>query len=1731
MPRLLVDSDSSDDVAPIVLPPRPTLPRKTLTRAAPIAAPPDMPALKSDSESSDSDDAQASARDMASRSPLIPATAARSEMPALVSDSCTSDSDPDRPTRPRRTLHTPTRLSQEPHRSTDTNATTIDDDAHIAAFLDAMDSSNSDTSDVEAEVRASLQPAICSASPTDDALLPPPRFVGFLTPPSSTGPPQEHQAIICAVDTMCQGSHSIISEKLVKDLQLPTRSFSKTCRTATGARVTCSQAADFTLVIRIRDAWASFPVSALVWASAAEPLLLHNKLALETGLTDFCAPNDIRVGLFGRTAFTTNWKHDIDTADARALAIYHEDFMAEEFDDFVDLSAPLRCGDQDISMLPPSAMAFAKRFPQMTKAIPRDAHPGLEKWRANIRESAIPLYSWPPTDLKDLKEERLPYKVVPKLHAEFDKLINMHYAEPLSVCPTVVAMKAQLIQKTKNEFRFCVNGSQQKKVMEVGTYPMPHIRQILDFVSAFPYRAKIDMKHGYHNFEVHPDDIKWTTTIGGGRAIAWRKLVQGFASSGAFFQFAVCKLLGDRVWRICAVYLDDIIIIGRTLEECNANVLDIMTLFNRYRFRINFAKCVFMPSPDIDFLGCSLRGSVVLPGPKVSAMLSKIRPPHEQVTPKGQRHHLHVFLGCCAFIMQHAPGLKQTLAPLYIAVASDPYVYGERERRAFQAAMAMLENLQPYNLPSCDPDCVLEVFTDASGGTGPDDPGAWAAALGQRKGTFDVNDICTGWELLQVDGGVFNPRQADWNILKKEGMALFQALSRFRPFILGRRIRIFVDSKVLLHMFRSECPVLKRWFAYVQAFDYDLFHIASQANGLVDCLSRYVVPPAVHTTSTPRLFKAIKSVPAPPILRCGDVESLPGPTWPAVAAVAAPSLLLDGDVESNPGPPKFKPTLDLASNSDSDSDSSSPCDRTPVSRKLVIDLGSESPPLVAPVAPAQVTRRVAARAGTTPPPASTPLTNSQQLGLEEDVQHFDAVPEAQESPEPAVRFSASPSPSPSSEPYVVQLARFHADSGPYSFIVSFAEALRREQDRCPHTRGLVVPFDALDVRSQVMWFLQSSARIPMTLLFGRTFQQVFAAEPQPLKFHSRDDTRVPESWHEYCSLMADPDTMPDLIFLQAACVTYCVQLIIITETQSTLYISPGNAFRRIFLFCNERIHWNWGVVLSDAEAAVYNGQASTVRFSAPALHSNTGDGPRPSLTNTLDISEEKLQWIHAAHNAYSGHPGVQATIRLLIKRGHRWRRMTAHVAQFIKRCPSCTSSRIHLHHAPPSAGSIRLHARPLSRWHIDQTGSMGHCAYTGYNLMIVFVCEVTQFTVLFGSRHGTALETAIALVQLMGWLGLPESIHSDGGSENDNYIWHQVRHITGIKHTLSQPGVPSSDGIAERNIQTAKRFVRLLTVDMDKHNAWGLLLPIAQKGVNDLPREQLFWFSPNDIVFASLADPSSFAIPTFYSRPLNESDLADANAYHISANFAHRASCFQQLICNSIHEIQERALTRSAARNPTVCTDVYVGQCVLIDWNSGSPPTATHPRKRGPYKVTAVHHNSLSLEHLSFPPPADQDRTVEWSKHAHVYQYDDNDVPVRSRIDPAASQVPVGVQTRNIDCVVSHFPLPMQNKALPVTHVSRQQYLCRMYVSESTRLPPRNPPPPVRLSYAEIAHTHAFDVYVQGQRQLTGHTPIAFMPDNWSPHAVSRSQRPSHPAAPPHEHSFSVNDDEGQHSQ
>jgi hypothetical protein len=416
---------------------------------------------------------------------------------------------------------------------------------------------------------------------------------------------------------------------------------------------------------------------------------------------------------------------------------------------------------------------------------------------------------------------------------------------------------------------------------------------------------------------------------------------------------------------------------------------------------------------------------------------------------------------------------------------------------------------------------------------------------------------------------------------------------------------------------------------------------------------------------------------------------------------------------------------------------------------------------------------------------------------------------------------------------------------------------------------------------------------------------------------------------------------------------------------------------------------------------------------------------------------------------------------------------------------------------------------------------MPACAFTGFTKLIVFVCETTQFTILFGSRYGTALEIAIALVYLMGWFDSPESLHSDLGSENDNYIWLQMQQITGLKHTFSMPYIPETNGIAERNIGSAKQFIRMLSSDIGRHNSWGLLLPLAQKGLNALPREELQWISPTQLVFASCHQPNAFAIPTFYERGVRETDFADIDAWPVSGNFGHRAMLFQQLVINAFHDLKEHALDCAADRDPTALSDLHLGQAVLVDWDA--QPSPSHPKKRGPYRIVAKRRNVVELQHLVSPPPDNQPAFLKWSTQAHVYVYPTAHVPQRHVDDPAASMVVADFSGRQIECVLSHRPLARHHLQQHRNNVKRFEYSCRLAIFQATS--DADAAANVHwFPYEDIKHSFAFDCYFTAHRSLEGHSPISHMPASWNPHAVLPPLRPSHLPLPVHEYRFMAED-------
>jgi transposase InsO family protein len=1483
----------------------------------------------------------------------------------------------------------------------------------------------------------------------------------------------------------------------------------------------------------------------MMWESTAEDLLLCNSFCLEHNFIYFCHSNLERVAQFGHHCFDRDWSYNAQTENAIACAIYSEDVMTPEVEDLTDLSSPLLWGCQDIRLLPPDAQHYAKRYPNFLLPIPKDADPRLPQWRANIMLDKVALYSWPTCDRKDLSPEQIPFAHVSPLHQEFDKLIAQHFAEATAAPPTGIVMRAQLVVKTKTTKRFTVNGSVQKQCMQVSAYPMPRIREIFQFVSRFPWRVKLDLLDGYHNMEVHPEDRKFTITIGAGRCIQWRKCVQGFASTGSFFQWAMEKILGPKIIMIiAAVYLDDLIIVGNTAAECTRNLHTVLDILYSLNFRISFKKCMFTPSQTISFLGCTLVGNVVHPGPKVAVALAKIQPFYAQKRTKDQRSHLYSFLGLCAFLDAHKLGLKQQLHPLYSIVAKEPFIFDDSHVSCFDKAFSMLLELDVYFLPSQDPAYRIELCTDASGGMSGDgivpESGHWAAVLGQRRGV--PNPVYNeGFELLQIAGGSFNTRQGNWAILIKEMFAIYMGFLKFEQFLRGRHVLLITDSKVLLHCFRSTNPMIRRWYTYIQSFEFDVIHWPSSANQICDCLTRTVSlhEPLVahHNTSlplAPSTLAVIDSHPAPSLLRCGDIESQPGPPRSnrfidrvlQVRSSSSESSL----PESSDDAPLVSWQLSTSAPIDVLSSSSphrSGSDDTPMvaivtrtgttttpqpprSRRNTGRSPPTTPSLAAPAIPSQPSL-VAPFPSALPSPAIAPQPSLVALS-----------PVALPSPAPRVRFLSAAPPSPAQPPASASpqsTSDFPHDVGAQlPSVLLRTHSLRRDSNSfftsvgmaLAHSNAADAPL-SVNIRESVIQFISDNASDNFALLDDHSFKfcirrDYVDARPPCVVDFTGGHQASPRSFREWLHAMIQPDTFPDATFIKATALHLDVQIILINDASDCCPIGPSTAYRRIFLRVSNVLFFSWCHLESELcsdDSVCSVTPTFTITFPLTLLATkHLGCEPPPLHVNAERARLHHL-WLSQAHCGHTGHPGVDATIRLLKMQRHEWRGITKDTAAFIKRCPTCTLNAIRHNPALTSVSSLRTTDRPLTKWHIDQA-YLPECSHTGFKFMIVFVCEITGYVYLAGSRHRTSLEVAIALLTVCGLFGTADTIHTDGGSEFDSDVLQQFAAIAGFKHSMGIARAPNTNGIAERNIGTVKRFLRSLVGDIGRHNCWGLLLPIVQKATNDLPRQSL-GCSPNQFVFASLTAPSLQIIPVVYHRqPSN--DVASANAHRIASNFAERALCFQQAVTNRFTEHLDLLMQQSIDNAVAPLDDLLCGMQVLLPWPGEEPPTALHPRYRGPYRIVHKRRNVLHLEHVHWPLPVDQPANLSWSAHAFVYSCD---LPfARSSDDPSAAQMSLSSPALAIDCIIQHRLHPAARPRSST--VEDFQYLVRFHGTSAASQLDQG----AWKDYVDVRHSMAFDSYAIAHPFITDHTPISFMPANWDPYLPPPSLRPAHEALP-----------------
>nr|CAN71500.1 hypothetical protein VITISV_007955 [Vitis vinifera] len=145
-------------------------------------------------------------------------------------------------------------------------------------------------------------------------------------------------------------------------------------------------------------------------------------------------------------------------------------------------------------------------------------------------------------------------------------------------------------------------------------FPLPRIDQIVDSTAGQGMLSFLDAFSGYHQILMSPADEEKTAFITPHDLYCYKVMPFGLKNAGATYQRLMTKIFKPLIGHTVEVYIDDIVVKGKTREEHVLHLQEVFHLLRKYDMKLNPSKYAFGVSVD-KFLGfmVSQRGIEVSP--------------------------------------------------------------------------------------------------------------------------------------------------------------------------------------------------------------------------------------------------------------------------------------------------------------------------------------------------------------------------------------------------------------------------------------------------------------------------------------------------------------------------------------------------------------------------------------------------------------------------------------------------------------------------------------------------------------------------------------------------------------------------------------------------------------------------------------------------------------------------------------------------------------------------------------------------------------------------------------------------------------------------------------------------------------------------------------------------------------------------------------------------------------
>lgn len=435
------------------------------------------------------------------------------------------------------------------------------------------------------------------------------------------------------------------------------------------------------------------------------------------------------------------------------------------------------------------------------------------KCSLRLKENAQPIFlkSRPvPHALKILVEEELD-----KLECQdiIEKVDQSEWGTPIVVIP-----------KPNGSIRICADYKQTvNKQLHDGRYPIPRIEDIFNNLRNGKYFCTLDIHKAYLHVPVDDESAKiQAITTHKGTYLA-KRLFFGIKTAPNEFHKFIDQVVQDLEGTIA--YFDDIIIQGKSFEECKLRLIKTLDKLQTYDLHVNVEKCKFFEK-QVQYLGHIISHEGIQKTPdKVKAIKEAPRPTDVD----GVRQ----FLGMVQYYSKFIKDASSLLFPLNKLLRKDvKFRWTPECETSFLHIKSVLSSdtvLTPFN-----PDLPVLLATDAS-------PFGISAILSHRMPNNDERPIMFASRSLTT-------AERNYSQLDREATAVNWGFKKFFDYIYGRKFTLLVDNKPLMAILHPDkrLPLLSstrmlRYAQFLSGFDYDVIHKTSAQHTNADYFSRHPI--------------------------------------------------------------------------------------------------------------------------------------------------------------------------------------------------------------------------------------------------------------------------------------------------------------------------------------------------------------------------------------------------------------------------------------------------------------------------------------------------------------------------------------------------------------------------------------------------------------------------------------------------------------------------------------------------------------------------------------------------------------------------------------------------------------------------------------------------------------------------------------------------------------------------